>query len=484
MSVEAIEVVAGLTLAGARPWAQAATGWQVADMQALLDEVGPRSHYITRPRGGSKSTDMAAALVALLTTGNMRGEGHVWAVDRDQAALVLAAARELVQATPQLSGLLDFTTVGMSSTVWGGRVKFMAADAGGSYGLRSEFLVLDELAQWPETPTHRTVFEAVLSTRQKVPGCRLVVATSAGSPDHFSFELLESARSSAAWRVSETPGPLPWVDADDLADQRRLLPESVFKRLHLNEWTSGEDRLASWEDIRACVRRSRPTAQPDGRVSRYAIGLDVGIKHDATVAAVMHRGDDWALRESGSFSEEERIDRGLAEALGRDWVRQRPRSDGAVFVLDEIHRWVPGRFRKVDLSEVEATLVSLAAKYKGAKLIFDPHQALYLSERLRAHGVRTQEFTFSAQSVGRLAVPLFEAIRQHRLDLYDDDALLNELAGVQLAETAPGSFRLDHPRGRHDDQAVAIALAMSELLARPPGPTSCRVIDRRLAGRR
>ncbi|HEY1636461.1 MAG TPA: hypothetical protein VGF64_17005 [Acidimicrobiales bacterium] len=78
--------------------------------------------------------------------------------------------------------------------------------------------------------------------------------------------------------------------------------------------------------------------------------------------------------------------------------------------------------------------------------------------------MRTIEFTFSQQSVGRIASALHLSIRDHTLALPDDAALLDELANVRLRETSPGVLRMDHDPDRHDDRAVALALACHWLL--------------------
>lgn len=41
---------------------------------------------------------------------------------------------------------------------------------------------------------------------------------------------------------------------------------------------------------------------------------------------------------------------------------------------------------------------------------------------------------------------------------------------MRLRESSPSVFRLDHDSGRHDDQAVALALAVVTLLAEPSVP--------------
>jgi hypothetical protein len=89
-------------------------------------------------------------------------------------------------------------------------------------------------------------------------------------------------------------------------------------------------------------------------------------------------------------------------------------------------------------------------------------------QRLKQAGVRIEEFTFSASPVGRLAMTLLQLIRERELALPDDDELISELRGVRLKESSPGVFRLDHDRGQHDDRAVALSLAATALVERPP----------------
>ena len=101
-------------------------------------------------------------------------------------------------------------------------------------------------------------------------------------------------------------------------------------------------------------------------------------------------------------------------------------------------------------------------------MIFDPYQAVGMMQRLRDRGVRTEEFTFSAQSVGRLGLTLHNLIRSRSLAIPDDPELIDELENVRLRETSPGVVRMDHDHGRHDDRAVALALAAHHLLEAPP----------------
>ena len=168
---------------------------------------------------------------------------------------------------------------------------------------------------------------------------------------------------------------------------------------------------------------------------RYVISLDLGLKNDATVAAVAHR----ELVDDG--------DRG-------SWR----------VVVDHLRRWRGSREQPLEIGLVEQELASLSERFDRAQVVVDPWQAMGLVQRLRARGVSAEEFPFTTQSVGRLAHGLYSLLRSRRLHLLDDEVLREELLAVRLRETQPGQYRLDHDAGRHDDQAVAIALAGNHLL--------------------
>ena len=171
---------------------------------------------------------------------------------------------------------------------------------------------------------------------------------------------------------------------------------------------------------------------PPAKGVDYVVSLDVGLTNDRTVVAVGHlrRHDD------GSH----------VVVVDRREVRQGRK--GA----------------EVNLGEVEDLIVELSGLYGGARVVFDPYQAVHIAQGLRHRRVKANPFTFSASSVGRLGLMLYRLLRDRLLDLPDDDELLDELASVRLRETTPGSYRLDHDSGKHDDRAVAIALLAHELL--------------------
>lgn len=430
--------MASLILEDGRAWGEAAYAWQRDDAASILDDRPgvPRLHFLTRPRGGSKTTDLAAAALAvLLTQAPARSTSHAYARDRDQAGLLMTALSALAHRSG-LAGLFDLRPSAVTVKATGARLVVESADAASAFGHLPYLVIVDELAQWPTTRAARTLWEAVVSGLPKRKDSRLVVLTTAGDPAHWSAGVIAGARTSRRWRVSEVPGPLPWADPDDLAEQRRLLPASSYARLHLNVWTAGEDRLVNAGDLAACVVLDGPL-DFDPR-HRYVVGLDLGLKNDRTVLAVAHAEPT----------------PGVPNAPPR-------------VVLDRLAVLSGSREQPVQLADVEAVALEAARTY-SAPIRLDPWQAIGLAQRLRARGVVVEEWTFSPVSVGRLAMTLHLLLREHRLALPDDPELLHELANVRLRETTPGVFRIDHDSGMHDDRAVSVGLAVLALTERAP----------------
>lgn len=433
---EAMRLLGGLVLEDGRPWALAATSWQVVDAEAVLDAGEPRQHLLTRPRGGSKTTDLAGFVLAALLTQLPPASRCYWvAADRDQGRLGVDALAGLV-ARSDLSHMVKVDQWKATVAANGSTLEVLAADAPGAHGLKSPLVVVDEAAQWPGDHQHRGVWEAVASGMDKVPGSRLVVLTTAGDPSSWFAKVHRHAVRSPAWRVSEVPGPLPWRSAEFLADQRALLPDSVFARLHLNRWSEAEDRLVGVEDLRRAVRLDGPQPYVPGH--RYVVGLDLGVTNDRCVAAVCHAE---------------------SEPNGRRRV-----------VLDHLRVWAGSRRRPVDLSEVEETVAALSAAYGGggarrASVRADPWQAIGMLQRLRSRRVPVQEWSFTPQRYATMAQTLLVLLRNGLLWLPDDERLLDELGSVRLKPTgSTGLLRVDHDAGAHDDQVVALAFAATAVL--------------------
>lgn len=347
--------------------------------------------------------------------------------------MLVDAMAGFLARTPELASALvvyESSVVFPRSQV---RLEVLAADQASIWGLRPYFVTVDEIGQWHTTVPPQRCYEAVSTAVVKVAGARLVLLTTASDPAHWSHAVLQQALDDPLWSVHEIPGPPHWLDPKRIEGEKRRLPESSYRRLFLNEWSASEDRLADEEDLAACVTLEGALEPKPG--VRYVLGLDIGLTNDATCAVVAHA-------EKVSGAEHPRV------------------------VVDRIGYWKGSRLRQVQLPAVEEWVEEAARRYNRARVRFDPYQGVHLAQRLKRRGLTVEEFAFSAASVGKLATTLVQLVRERALALPDDDDLLDELRNIRLRETSPGVFRIDHDRNRHDDRAVALALAASYLLER------------------
>jgi phage terminase large subunit-like protein len=430
---DAVNLMASLVLESGARWGEVADAVQRADAERVLDPDYPAPYgFVTRARGYDKTGGSAGLGLSIMLTQSTRADRlYYLAADRDQGRLAVDSIEGYVARTPELQGALDVGTYRATARRSGAVLEVVPADAASAFGLRPSFLVVDEVAQWGETGAPRRLFDATTSALAKIPGARCLVVTTAGDPGHWSHGVLEHARADPLWWVHEVPGPPPWADRARLDEQRRRLLPSVFTRLFENVWTSAEDALVADEDLRACVVLDGPLEPRRG--VRYRVGVDIGLRRDATAVAVGH-----------------------AEGVGPEHR----------VVLDRMVRLVPRRGVEVALSDVEEAVLEVSRAYNGAAVSLDPWQGIGSAQRLRTRQVNVEEFAFTATSVGRLAAVLHQLLRDRKLALYPDRELLAELGRVRLRESSPGVVRMDHTASGHDDQAIALALMALPLVQR------------------
>lgn len=444
MSEATLDLMWALNLENGKRWGEVAIDHQKIDAKAIASDDPPYMHFITRPRGGSKSTDIAAICLSwLIVEAPPLSNGHVVASNSDQAAIIIDAAAAIIANTP---GLEDAITVENEKLIApnGAWIRILPQKASGSWGLRdARILILDEFCQWDETRGAKKVYSAIRSTVQKVPGCRLIIISSSGEPSHWSYPIYLNALKSKSWRVSEMPGPVPWQKLEDIEALRHDLLPSEFDRLVLNKWSESEDRAISPEDyLRAaqdCFPKGLAPAGIKGGGRRYRnpvsginylITADLGIKNDATAIAVAHV---------------EPIDP-LKPILKR-------------LVIDHIDRWAGSKKSHVQVAKVKDRLIELSKEYNSAYVHADPSQFVGTIQELNMSGVNTKEWQFNSSSVGQLATSLVKAFHNGQIYIPDYPELREELISVKLRESTPGVTRLFHDSDKHDDQAVVIGMA-------------------------
>jgi hypothetical protein len=432
---DALDLLSGLVIDDdGKTWAEAATPWQHADAEAVC-ALDVRRHFRVRPRGASKTTDGAAAALALLVEeAPRRSRSFIYATDTDQAAEVLDAFAGFVARTPGLAGAVELGARTVTVRETGASLSVESSDAASAWGRIPWLIVCDELTSWPQTQNHQRLWTAIVSALPKRPDSRLLVLSMAGSPVSWQARVWRLANDSPDWRASTVAGPCQWWQPADVEATRALLTPAEFRRYILGEWVETDEALSTQADVLACVRAGEPVLEPRERI-RYVAALDVGTRRDLTGLAIAH-------------------------------VEARP--GGRQVVVDRVMAWRPrpGAAGRVDLSDVEEAVARVCGQYR-AKLIFDRSQAEQLSQNLARRGLRVEEYLFTTAGANRLAKALFTSLRDRSVEIPDDAELISELQTARLVETGPGTVKMVNPPGTHDDCAVAVGMCVVHLTDKP-----------------
>jgi hypothetical protein len=396
--------------------------WQREDF-AALDSGTYRHAYLERPRGHSKTGDLGTEAVTELVLGPPGQHLYCCAADEDQARLLFEDVAGKFQRSPLLSPLVDVQRREIRVRATGSRLHLLNADVASSWGLRPDWIAVDEIVEW----RGRGLWESLRSATGKRPRCRVLVISTAGwDKASLGWEVREIARAEPDWYFSARGPCATWISERWREQQRRTLPPHVYARLHEARWVDGVGAYLTAEEVDAIFGAGLPYPL----AGRCAIGLDIGLTRDRTVAALV-------------------------------------RNVGGVCAVQGVMSWEGRPGRKVDLEAVEAEVQALAERH-GAAVHVDPYQGVLMMQRLRRLGVQVHEYAFSGESRRRLFSLVLDLVRTRRLRAQPHAELRRELLGLEATETAAG-WRVDHRPGQHDDHVIAVALAAQAVAGQPAG---------------
>lgn len=425
------------TSTGPRLLEDALDDWQRADFveldQAWMKVAAIKSGsttknrcYLERPRGHSKTSDLAVMVAWALAAARKPIAGVAAAADRDQGRLLRDAVARLVRLNPWLADHLDVQAHRIVGKQTGATLEIISSDAPSSYGLTPSFVVADELTHWPEN-AGGALWDSLFSSSAKVSDCLLVVISNAGCDlECWQWRVREHARTDADWLFSRVDGPrASWLSPKVLAEQRRLLPEPVFARLWLNEWQSHGGNAISKRDLEAAlVLDGIPSTYEPGAV--FYAGLDLGLARDTTALVVIER-----------------------------------KATGNRVKLVEVMEWIPQPGQRVSIEEVERSILDIHQRLGIAHIAVDPWQAAQLCERLRTAGMSVGEITATGSNLQQMADVTLAHFTENTISLWDHPGLTADLRALRIIEKGNG-WRLDGPRDRrgHCDRATALSLAL------------------------
>lgn len=446
-----------------------------------------RQALFTLPRKNGKS--QLAAILALAhlcgPAAEPRGQVYSAAADRDQASLIFAEMRAMIEATPWLDARCNVQVFrkAIDDDETGSVYQALSSDARKAHGLSPSFVICDELAQWRT----RELFDNLLTgTGARAEPLVIVIGTQSADAQHIMSELVDYGLQVNAGDVEDptfhatiyaAPDDAnPWDEATwhacnpalgdfrsleemrTFAEQAQRIParEAVFRNLYLNQRIDAEVRFISASDWNACA------GQVDLQ-SLYGhpcwVGLDLSSTRDLT-ALVCFFPEDGGSVLPFFFVPGDRLD----EREDQDRVPYRTwRDRGHIEAF---------RGRAIDKTAVARRLATILADFDVRGVAYDRWRMEDLKRILDDEGIRVplvgfgQGFKDMAPAIDALEAAVLDRRIQH-----GGHPVLRWNCSNCVVDTDPaGNRKLSKKRSRERiDGMVALAMAVG-LWAREQKP--------------
>lgn len=404
-----------------------------------------REALIGVARGDGKSP-LAAGLGLYGTFADREpgAECYALAGSKDQARIIFGTAAAMVRASPMLDAMARVYRDVIEVPETGSIFRVLAADAGLAHGLVPHIVTIDELHVHKNPDLYEAIQSALHKRRQPLiiglttagwdreTLCyRLFERGIAGDDPRFFFRWWAGADGCAAsdTKAMRAANPASWVKIARLQDQRRSMPDNVFRRLHLNQWTTSEDTwipMALWD---ACD--GAPKIPLDAPVY---IGVDAAPKKDTTAVVVVQRDDQGV----------------------HHWKVYVFKADRAMGYLDFL--------------EVEDLLRELCGTYDVRRIVVDPFTMMRSLVTLSEEGLPVEEYPQNDARMVPASQTLYDLVLEQRLRTGGDPTVRAQAAVAAARETARG-WRLHKLRSAAPIDSI-VAGAMASHIAEQEAGTS------------
>ena len=492
------------------------------------DEADPAGSYIRRyqylyleiaKKNGKSELAAALGVYHLYADGEINGEVYVVAADRDNAGIVYAAAKWMVEHSPALkkrSRIVDSTKT-IYDTVSGSKLKVLSSEAYSKHGYKPSCVIFDELHAQPNRDLWDVMTFGAGDAREQPVW--IVLTTAGDDPDRKSiaWEVHEKALSILRCREGraregdlDDPRWLPIIyglglieDEDELKNidiydedlWRRCNPsigrtvklstiraeaqeakrseaaERLFRWLRLNQWIA--THTVGWIPV---TIYDKTQWNPEGCASwRDAVrllrgkrcygGADLSKSTDLTALTLL-------------FPPQDGLDSWVALFTGwipLDDIEARERADHAPY-----RDWIRAGFLHgcegdvINYDDVLQTIVQAAEDYDLRMIGFDPYLSATLTQRITAQlaGKPTQVVEIP-QGIRSISPPMKEMetlIREHKMLHIHNTAARQCFANVQCVTDDNENIKPTKKRSRgRIDITVSwiIAFATSKLEQHP-----------------
>ena len=453
-------------------------GWMRVDNDTRKHRVG----YIEVPKKNGKSTLLSGiGLYTLVADGpEQAAECFGCATSREQAGIVYKQIKELVQASPVLSSMLEVIdsrktiTYVPTNSFW----KVISSDAGRQEGLNIHSLCYDEIHSARDDKLWRALRYGGISRSQSLI---LAITTAGVDKNSIGYELHDHAlkvmadpgydeqffayvaaaapeddyRDPEVWKAANPSWNVTMDEDSFKADVREAEQSnsklSSFLRYRLNVWVAGENKFIKtdqWEKCRGMSGHLGPE-----RV--WFAGLDLAQTWDCNAFVAVSKGED-----------------DVFDVLCRFWIPGenagvRSQKDGVPYTV-----WAkdpriglcmtPGD--TCDYDYIRRDILQFCKERTVRMVAVDPHNSHYLVQQLQAEGLFVQGFSQSFNSLNTPTKNLETLVAQAGLRT-NDNPVLNWMAGnATTKENAEGYIKVVKPSPMSPsrvDGIVALIMALA-----------------------
>ena len=418
------------------------------------DEDGYRHRIslIGMPRKNGKSALGSVFGLYSLVLGARGAEVYSVAAEKEQARIVFADAKRMVEASPELTGITKLYRDAIELPKAGSVYRVLSAEAYSKEGLNPSATIFDELHAQPS----RELFD-VMSLAMGARGrlATLIAITTAGvkadttGQDSIAYNLYQYGQKVARGEVDDPTFFMAWWEAAAEADHRE--PQTW------KDSNPGFGDICSAEDFDSAVKR---TPEPEFRTKRCnqwvssALGWLPTGTWDSCAGDTSLEGKDYILGLDGSFS-------GDATVVTYATIEDVPQVGivGAWEKDVQIHddTW------RVDVLEVEDKIREFVKNNPNVKEIAcDPFRWTRTMQVLAEEGYPIVEYpSTNARRMVPACQKFYDAVVDKKL-VHDGNPLLARHlsnAVVKVDQLGPRIVKENRASQRRIDAAVAVVLA-------------------------
>ena len=444
-----------------------------------------RIAYIEVPRKQGKSTFAAGIALYLLVGDKEPGcEVYSCAGDREQAAYVFELARQMVAASPVLSGLIKPYRRSLVYPEYGASYKVLSADAFTKHGLNAHGVIFDELHVQP----NRELWDVMkTSTGARLQPLIVAITTAGFDRNSICWEIHEYAEKilkgvitdptfcaviRKADEEADWTDPKVWKDANPsfgvavpqkfYEDECRMAQETpasqnAFRRLYLDQWVQAETRwidLAQWDATAGMVVKDKLKGQP------CYLGLDLSSVQDLTAIVQVFPGKDGKYRVIPHFF------------IPRDTALAKEKKDRVPYTTWAKNGYInltPGNV--IDYDFVEAKIDEIGRDYKILEVGYDRYNADMIVQHLQQKNVTVVNVGMGFVSMNAPSKFLESLILQRRIVHGAHPVLRWNVDNVVVRMDAAGNIKPDKEKSTQKiDGVVALVLSLARAMPHEEKP--------------